>query len=269
MDFKIILLGIIQGLTEFLPVSSSGHLALAKIFMGIELPPLNYDLVLHVSTVLATVIFFAPDILELLAEWFSGFFRASARKRAGWRIGWAVLLGTVITAAAGLFLKDYAEDASMNSLAVGCGLIVTAAVLFISRKMGKGCGHVTLTDGLFVGIAQGLAVFPGVSRSGLTIMAGLAAGLSKEEAFRFSFLLSVPAILGAAALQALEIGGWNAFVSTLPPGWYIGAACAFVSGLFSLFVLKKLVISSKWWLFGVYCLVLGFAAIGVTYLGAW
>ncbi|MBR4400943.1 MAG: undecaprenyl-diphosphate phosphatase [Synergistes sp.] len=269
MDLKVVLLGIIQGLTEFLPVSSSGHLALARIFLGMELPPLNYDLILHVATVLATLVFFAPDILELLAEWFSGFFSSGGRKRAGWRIGWAVIAGTVITAAIGLFLKKYAEEASMNSLAVAAGLIVTAAVLFLSRKMGNGCGHVTLTDGLYAGIAQGLAVFPGVSRSGLTIMAGLAAGLSKEEAFRFSFLLSVPAILGAAAMQALEIGGWHEFVSTLPPGWYIGALCAFVSGLLSLFVLKRLVIASKWWLFGVYCLTVGMLAAGATYLGAW
>ncbi len=269
MDLKVVLLGFIQGLTEFLPVSSSGHLALAKIFLGMELPPLNYDLVLHVATVLATMIFFAPDSLELLAEWFSGFFSSARRKSAGWRIGWAVIAGTVITSVIGIFLKKYAEEASLNSLAVAAGLIVTSIVLFISRKMGKGCGHVSFMDGIYVGIAQGLAVFPGVSRSGMTIMAGLAAGLSKEEAFRFSFLLSVPAILGATVLKAAEIGGWREFVSTLPPGWYLGALCSFITGLVSLFILKRLVIASKWWLFGIYCLAVGLAAAGAAYLGVW
>ena len=269
MNSKAILLGFIQGFTEFLPVSSSGHLARAKIFLGMEMLSLNYDLVLHVSTVLATLIFFAPDIAVLFIEWSSGFSNAQRRRSAGWSIGWAVIAGTVITAAIGLALKNFAEEASMNSIMVGAGLVVTGVVLLISRKMGNGCGHVAFTDGLYVGIAQGLAVFPGVSRSGMTIMAGLAAGLSKEAAFRFSFLLSIPAILGAALVQALEIGGWREFVSSLPSDWFLGALCAFASGLFSLFVLKKLVIASKWWLFGVYCLAAGVAAIGVTCLGAW
>ncbi|MCF0247143.1 MAG: undecaprenyl-diphosphate phosphatase [Synergistes sp.] len=269
MGKEVIILGLIQGFTEFLPVSSSGHLALAKIFLGFELPPLNYDLILHVSTTLATVIFFFKDIVSALVEWISGFFNADSRKKEGWYIGWAVIVGTVITGVIGLLLKNFAEDASLNSLAVGLGLLVTGVLLIASRWVREGCGRVVLTDGIYVGIAQGIAVMPGISRSGMTIMAGLAAGLSKEAAFRFSFLLSIPAILGATLLQALEIGGWNEFVSTLPSGWFIGAVGAFLSGLLSLIILKRLVLASKWWFFGIYCLVVGLAAVCVTFLGIW
>ena len=255
MNFDVIILGFVQGFTEFLPVSSSGHLALAKIFLGIELPPLNYDLVLHVSTTLATILFFFSDILTFLGQWCAGFVNAEARKKLGWHIGFA--------------LKNFAEEASLNSLLVGIGLVVTGILLVVSRWIREGYGRVALMDGVYVGIAQGIAVMPGISRSGMTIMAGLAAGLSKESAFRFSFLLSIPAIIGATLVQALEIGGWHNFVSTLPSGWFFGAVCAFLSGLLSLFILKKLVIASKWWFFGIYCLIVGLSAIGVTYLGAW
>lgn len=269
MNIDVMILGFVQGFTEFLPVSSSGHLALAKIFLGVELPPLNYDLVLHVSTTLATILFFFLDIFTFLAQWCAGFVNADARKRPGWSIGWAVILGTLITGAIGFGLKGFAEEASLNSLMVGIGLVVTGVLLVASRWISNGCGRVALIDGVCVGIAQGIAVMPGISRSGMTIMAGLAAGLSKESAFRFSFLLSIPAIIGATLVQALEMGGWHNFVSTLPAGWFLGGLCAFGSGLLSLFILKKLVITSKWWLFGIYCLVAGLSAIGVTCLGVW
>lgn len=269
MDFDVIFLGFVQGFTEFLPVSSSGHLALAKIFLGVELPPLNYDLVLHLSTTLATILFFSADIITFLSQWCAGFFNAEARKKPGWSIGWAVLLGTVITGLIGFSIKGFAEEASLNSFMVGVGLIVTGILLVVSRWIRAGFGKVSLMDGVYVGIAQGIAVMPGISRSGMTIIAGLSAGLSKESAFRFSFLLSIPAIVGATLIQALEIGGWHNFSSTLPQGWYLGAIAAFSSGLLSLFLLKRLVIASKWWYFGIYCLLMGLSAIIVTYMGVW
>ena len=269
MNFDIIILGFVQGFTEFLPVSSSGHLALAKIFLGVALPPLNYDLVLHVATTLATIVFFFGDIWMFFLQWIAGFTDKDARLKQGWSIGWAVILGTVITGAIGMVLKNFAEEASMNSLMVGIGLVITGFLLICSRWLRQGFGRVTLMDGIYVGIVQGIAVLPGISRSGSTILAGLAAGLSKEAAFRFSFLLSIPAIIGATVVQAMEFGGWHHFASTLPAGWFFGALCAFLSGLLSLFILKRMVINSKWWFFGIYCLIVGFSAIAVTFSGAW
>lgn len=269
MDHRILILGFIQGFTEFLPVSSSGHLALAQIFFGLEMPPLSYDLVLHAATMAATVLFFLNDIVRLFTEWVWGFFSKDKRVLNGWSVGWAVIIGTLVTGAIGMIIKDFAEEAIMNSLMVGIGLVITGVVLISSRFMRKGLGRVSPFDGIFVGIAQGIAVMPGISRSGMTMMAGTAAGISREEVFRFSFLLSIPAILGAALIQATEVGGFGAFISSLPQGWHLGAAAAFISGLASLFVLKKLVIASKWWLFGIYCLTIGSLSIVISFLGVW
>lgn len=269
MDYNVVLLGFIQGFTEFLPVSSSGHLALAKIFFGMEMPPLSYDLVLHVATMAATVLFFFNDILSLFREWVLGLFSKKDRTLPGWSVGWAVFFGTMVTGAIGLLIKDFAERAMMNSLMVGFGLLFTGILLISSRFLRKGFGKVSSSDGLFIGIAQGIAVMPGVSRSGMTMIAGTAAGISREEAFRFSFLLSIPAIMGAALLQTKDVGGFDLFLSSLPQGWFLGAAAAFVSGLASLFVLRKLVIASKWWFFGIYCLALGSLSMVTSFLGVW
>jgi undecaprenyl-diphosphatase len=269
MDIKIILLGLIQGLTEFLPISSSGHLALAHIFLGTDMPALSYDLVLHVATACATVLFFIRDIYALLMEWLIGLISPDRRKSPGWNIGWAVVVGTMVTAVIGIAIKDFAEAAMLNSLLVGLGLLFTGAVLIVSCFIRPAAGRVRFFDGIAVGIAQGIAVLPGVSRSGMTMMAGIAAGLSRPEAFRFSFLLSIPAILGATVFQAMELGGTGDFCSTLPGGWFLGVIVAFLSGLASLAVLRKIIIASKWWVFGVYCLIMGMSAIIISYTGAW
>ncbi|MDO5563345.1 MAG: undecaprenyl-diphosphate phosphatase [Synergistaceae bacterium] len=269
LNTNVILLGLIQGLTEFLPVSSSGHLALAQIFLGTNLPPLSYDLVLHVATTLATILFFLGEILLLLGEWINGFVNADKRMSEGWSVGWSVILGTIITAAIGIVMKNFAEAASQNSLLVAFGLIFTGVALIAGGFIHTGYGRISVLDGLFVGVAQGIAVLPGVSRSGMTMMSALLRGLGREDAFKFSFLLSIPAILGATVLQALEVGGWNKFISSLPAQWYIGAAVAFISGFLSLYILRKIVLASKWWVFGVYCLLLGVGVVVVTYLGVW
>ena len=269
MDYKVVLLGIVQGFTEFLPVSSSGHLALAKIYLGIEMPPLSYDLVLHLATMMATILFFFNDIVKLFGEWISGLFNKDRRNSTGWSLGWAVFIGTMFTGAIGMLIKNFAEEASMNSLMVGLGLLFTGIILISSRFIRKGLGKIAPFDGTFIGIAQGIAVMPGISRSGMTMVAGTALGISREEVFRFSFLLSIPAIMGAALMQAKDVGGFDAFVSALPSGWYLGATAAFLSGLVSLFVLRKLVIASKWWFFGLYCLALGSFAVITSFLGVW
>lgn len=269
IGFDAVLLGLVQGLTEFLPVSSSGHLALTQIFLGMEMPPLSYDLVLHVATACATVVFFWMDIWDAFFSWTRGLFSARYRKSRGWSLGWAVILGTLVTGAAGLAVKGYAETAMQNSLSVGIGLCITGVVLLLSLFAGRSLGTVMVKDGFFVGLAQAVALWPGISRSGMTIASGMALGLSKEEAFRFSFMLSLPAIFGATLLQALEVGGWDVFVAALPPYWYLGAGMSFVSGLLALMLLKKLVISSRWWIFGVYCLALGIATVAASYLEVW
>ena len=267
MNEKIVLLGFLQGLTEFLPVSSSGHLALAQNFCGIDNASAAYDIVLHIATMLATLIFFCFDIYYLVSEWLSGFVSDAAKTKEGWRTGWAVIFATIITGIIGIAMKPVVETVLQKSLFVGLGLLVTGALLIASHFIKEGYGHVRPADGIIVGIAQGIATLPGVSRSGMTILAGCRAGLSRDEAFRLSFLVSIPAICGATLLEAFDLGGFGAFCAALPNGWFWGASAAFLSGLFALFILKKLVINAKWWIFGIYCLLLGLISVGVSFFG--
>jgi len=267
MQNKIILLGLVQGLTEFLPVSSSGHLALMQIFGGVETASVSYDIVLHFATMLATIVFFAYDIYYTAVEWIGGFFRESSRTKYGWAAGWAVIIATIITAVIGIFMKHIVENCMQNSLCIGLGLLFTGVLLIYSHFLKSGFGHVRPADGFIVGLAQGIATLPGVSRSGMTIFAGCLAGLSKDEAFRFSFLISIPAICGATLLEALQLGGFANFAAALPKGWLAGSITAFVSGFVALCILKKLVISAKWWLFGVYCLLLGAVTVVISFVG--
>lgn len=262
-------LGLIQGLTEFLPVSSSGHLALAQIFIGMEMPPLSFDLVLHVATSCATIVFFWRDLWNTLFSWIRGFFDCDYRRSSGWRLGWSVILGTAMTCVIGLPIKGYAEAALQNSLSVGLGLCFTGVILSLSVFVRSGLGRVNIKDGFFVGLAQGVAIWPGISRSGMTIMTGQLSGLDKEEAFKFSFFLALPAVFGSTLFESMEVGGWKVFVASLPELWYVGAAVSFFSGLLALMILKKMVISSKWWLFGVYCLFAGISTVIISYAGVW
>ncbi len=264
-----LLLGALQGATEFLPVSSSGHLALAQIFLGWQEPPLAYDLSLHVATTLATLLYFSRDLSTLLGEWLRGFGDRGGRAEPGWRIGWAVILGTLVTGLVGLPMKPLVERALGNSLAVGLGLCATGGMLLAASALARGDGSIRPRSGLWVGVAQGIAVLPGISRSGSTIVAGLLGGLSREEAFRFSFLLSIPAVLGALLLEMRELGGTSAFVAALPPGWLFGDCLAFGVGLAALALLRRIVIRGRWGIFGVYCLCVGGGTLIVTALGIW
>ena len=261
-DFHTLSLGIIQGATEFLPISSSGHLALLQMFYGWEQNGLLFfNLILHCATILAVLIFFRNDIVTLLTQWLKGFFSSEGRKSEGWSYGWAVLAGSVVTACIALPLKGMVETAMASRLAVGAGFLITAALLCVAPLFParEGEKKSLLKAALFVGLIQGIAVFPGISRSGSTIAAALLMGLAAPEAFRLSFLMSVPAITGAALLEALQVLRDPAL--TLPAGWIISAAAAFLVGFFALATLRRLVLSGKWAYFGVYCFFLGLIAV--------
>ena len=260
-----VFLGLVQGVTEFLPVSSSGHLALFQQLFGIGEAALSYDLLLHFATMLATLVFFGKDVALLLCQWCRGLLSAESRTAEGWTFGWAVIAGTVLTGAIGLSLKPLVERAMTLPWAVGAGLLVTAAVLWYGSSLATDlCGRpVTPARGLVVGIVQGIAVLPGISRSGSTIVTGMKTGLSAPSAFRFSFLLSLPAIFGATLLEMkdlLQVPDWS---STLPSGWAAGTAAAFFSGLVSLAVLRRLVTRGKWRPFAAYCAFVGLLALAI------
>ena len=258
-DWHTLILGILQGVTEFLPVSSSGHLALLQDFFDFgNANLLAFDLLLHCATMLAVLIYFRKDILQLSAEWFGGFVDGEKRKSEGWKMGWAVLAGTVVTAIVALPMKGAVEKAMESRICVGAGLLVTAGLLCMAPLLPERRRSVSLRIALIVGLVQGIAVLPGISRSGSTIVAGLVLGLAASEAFRFSFLMSIPAIAGASLLEFLKaLRG----PLVLPPGWMLSAVAAFLLGWLALATLRRLVISGRWAYFGIYCFVLGLFAI--------
>jgi undecaprenyl-diphosphatase len=267
MDLAAVSLGLLQGVTEFIPISSSGHLALARAIAGYGETTLSFDLVLHIATLLAVFLYFSNDIALVLFEWCYGFFNVNARRWTGWRFGWAVIAGTVVTGPVGILLSPFVKEASSNMLWLGANFLVTGALLLSSKFLTERDDGVGMRSAWFIGLAQGLAVFPGVSRSGSTIWAGLVFGLSRDEAFRFSFILSIPAVIGASLFEARELGGFAEFMSSLPEGWLSAAIAAFASGLLSLALLRKLVLGAKWWAFSLYCIALGCVVVIYSVMG--
>ncbi|MDR1874566.1 MAG: undecaprenyl-diphosphate phosphatase [Synergistaceae bacterium] len=258
-DRYTLILGAVQGLTEFLPISSSGHLALLQMFFDFRSSGLlAFDLILHCATTLAVLIFFRNDVVRLLTQWLRGFTGSEARASEGWTTGWAILAGTVATGVLALPLKGLVETAMRSYIAVGAGLLTTAGLLCIVPLLPKRNRALSIRVAVLVGIAQGLAVFPGVSRSGTTIMAALALGLAAPDAFRLSFLMSIPAIMGASLMEYLKVLRTSV---VLPDGWLLSAAVAFLLGCLSLALLRRLVLSGKWAYFGIYCFLLGVFAI--------
>lgn len=251
-----VILGLLQGLTEFLPVSSSAHLALAQAFFGFSEPMLTFDVALHFATMIATMIYFREDLVNLGGQWFSGLVRPDSRKTPGWTIGWAMIAGTAITVALALPLKPLVERLSTSVFAVGVALLATGGILWLASSMSPRTGVVRLFNALPMGLAQGLAVIPGISRSGSTIVAGMISGLSPQEAFRLSFLMSLPAVLGATLLELKDVSS-----AVMPSGWLVGMVVSGVSGYFALKVLHKVVTLGRWRGFSLYCVAVGLIAI--------
>ncbi|MFY9429933.1 MAG: undecaprenyl-diphosphate phosphatase [Acetomicrobium sp.] len=250
--FHTLFLGALQGVTEFLPVSSSGHLALAQNLFGFDDPPLAFDVFLHFATMMSIFVYFLRDILELSKEWFLGLIDKSLRESSGWKYGWAVILGTFVTAIVALPIESVASRAFGVPWAVSCGLIVTASLLNWAGRIALSDKSINIWTGLIAGLAQGFAVMPGISRSGSTIVATLMTGAKREEAFRFSFLLSLPAIMGATLLEGTKVVKQQA---VLPDGWFYACVLAFFCGLASLRFMKKIVIFGRWRFFSLYCLL--------------
>ena len=250
-----LILGLVQGLTEFLPVSSSGHLVFAKEILDYNTPGLLLETVVHVATTLAVVIFFRRRFTEIIM----GLPEDPAIRSLVLMLG----LAFIITAGLGLALGDRIVSAFESPSLVGGMLLVTAAVLFSTRYIRPTSGGTSLLGitwrvALLVGLAQGLAIFPGVSRSGLTIVAGLWLGTGRTAAADFSFLLAVPTIL-AASLFSLwlepDLSGTDA------GGLLIAGAAAFISGLVAIQWLMRWLQRGQLWWFSIYCGLIGGVAV--------
>lgn len=241
-----ILLAIVQGLTEWLPVSSSGHLVIAQEWLGLELP-LMFDIMLHVGTLCVIIVVFWKDMVKMVAAIGKLDFRTEDGKLALF-----IAVGSIPTALIGFFLHDVFESFFHNLIAVGIAFVVTGLFLHVSERQ-KGERKLSYLDSLLTGIAQGASISPGISRSGLTIATGLLRKVKKETAFKYSFLLSMPAIVGATIIESrgLIIGDLD-FLAL-----FIGVVTSFIVGYVSLRVLKKVVMNGKFHLFAYYCWIVG------------
>ena len=216
-----IILGIIQGLTEFLPVSSSAHLALIPWLLGWNDQGLSFDIALHVGTVLAVIVYFFRDWVQVIAQGFGlNTLGNDPSIRRNPKLLWLLVLGSVPAGIAGLLVKDLAENVWRNNqYLIGSMLILVGLFMWWADRQGsrrKDLGNVSPTDSLSIGAAQALALVPGVSRSGITICAGLLRNLDRETAARFSFLLATPAIAGAAAKDAWDLMRHGGGIAGIP-----------------------------------------------------
>ena len=259
-----ILLGLLQGLTEFLPVSSSGHLALAEHFFGIESPGVTFEVFVHFGTAMAVLLFFRGRVASILVA----LARCAIRLQhdaADVRLAVHLLLATVPAAAIGYFLASRIEDAFTSPVLVSVLLMVTGFILWFSGKLFPGTkARGTWLDALAIGVAQALAILPGISRSGSTVTAGLAVGLERKAAAEFAFLLSVPVIFGAAAVHlgdALEAGASSG------PALAFGTLAAFLSALPAIALLLRAVTAGKLSSFAYYCWIVGAVSLAFVVTG--
>ena len=249
---EAIIWGLVQGLTEFLPVSSSGHLRLVPDLFGVNPPDLATSAVLHLGTLTAVLAFYRSDIV-----WMA---RGVRRDRVARRMVIMVAIATVPAVVAGTTLGSAVERFQESSTAVGTALLVTGAVLMssrLARTRNRRAEDVGIGDAVGIGLAQTLALLPGISRSGMVITAGIMRGLSPVQAARFGFLLAVPVTLGAGTREAISVAG----TGLLGPELLVGTVVAAVCGYWAISVLVKLLVRHSLWPFAAYCAVAGVVAL--------
>ncbi len=266
--FHAIALGIIKGLTEFLPISSSGHLVLGKVLFGFNDTRLIFEVFVHFGTVLSVIVAFYKDIGDLITSFFRGLIHPGQWKSLwttdeSFRLSWLILLGIIPAGVIGLLVEGYVTDAFSNPTFVGFTLLITALILWTSRFANPEDAPVNWKRSIIIGFAQALAIIPGISRSGTTITAGLWLRLSAESAAKFSFFLAIPVILGASLMKLFEI-----FTLQLTGSQLVlilaGTIAAFLSGWIAIIFLMDTLRKGKFSWFALYCLVIGLVTIFIT-----
>lgn len=269
---RAVVLGIVQGATEFLPVSSSGHLVIVPWVLGWPAPSLLFDTVLHWGTLLSILFVFWRDFIAIIAATLRSIVQRSL-KDPNARLGWYIVIGTLPAAVIGLLFKDYVEALFHSPRATGFFLLVTAGLLALSERLARRIqspallDKMTLSQAISIGAAEAIALAPGLSRSGATIAAGLAVGLRRDVAARFSFLLGTPAFLGAGLLQmadalAVDAAEVVAQVPELVAGFLASAIVGFLAIRFMLSYLRQRTLH----VFAIYCLVAGLAVIALSFV---
>ena len=260
--------GVVQGLTEFLPISSTAHLRIVPALFGWDDPGAAFTAVVQLGTMAAVLLYFRADLWQIARAWVGGLRDPEQRRTLDSRLGWYILLGTVPIAVLGLAFKDPIENEFRNLYLIGAALIAFGLVMaYIDARSTRERGIESLDarDGLFVGVAQALALVPGVSRSGATISAGLWRGLDRPAAARYSFLLSVPAVVLSGLFELRHIGGEGA----APAGATVLAVLlAFVTGYASIAFLLRYLARHTLGVFVAYRVILGTLVIALAAVGA-
>jgi undecaprenyl-diphosphatase len=262
--WQLAILGVVQGLTEFLPVSSSAHLVFAEAVLGVRRPGVLLEALVHLGTVGAVLVVYGRDLVRVLAAWAR---RPLALQGPG-RVVWLLACTTAVTGTVGFVFREPLEASFASVRWTAFQLVVTGVLLWAAReRSGRAAEEMTWQDAGWIGLAQAVAIIPGISRSGITIAAGLWRGLGREEAARYSFLASVPAILGAAAYSLAK--DWEAAASS----GYTGAAmvagflAALLSGAAAIVWLVGLLRRGRLRAFAYYCWVVGGAVFVASWLG--
>lgn len=267
---QAIILGLAQGLAEFLPISSSGHLALIQYFFGISADNvLPFAVLLHLGTLVSVFIVYWKDIVELVKELGAVIKDICTGKgprinaNPTRRLGFMIIVATIPTAVIGMLFNDLFNAMYLSLIAIGTGLLITGTILVVAERMGKNnktVKEMKFRHAVFVGVMQGIAICPGISRSGSTLFGGLIAGLNREFAVKFAFLISIPSILGSVILEApdaFEAGMDMALIGPVIAGVVVSA----LSGLFAIKAMIKLVSNKRLIGFSIYTWALGIAVI--------
>ena len=272
MDFlRAVVLGVIQGLTEFLPISSSAHLAIFPKFFGWDDPGAAYTAVIQIGTEVAVVLYFWRDIWTIGSGWLRGVFSPAAREEPEWRRGWFIIVGSLPIVVIGVALEDLIDREFRNLWVIGSTLIVLGIVLGIAERVGRKTAPIddlTWPHAVLFGLAQAAAVVPGVSRSGATISMGLFLGYNREAATRYAFLLAIPAVVGAGVYKLKDIGGENDY-GTMPT--IVGTLVSFAVGLAVIHWLLRYVSTRSYMPFVAYRIGLGglvLVLLGAGVIGA-
>ena len=264
--YQSILLGIVQGLTEFLPVSSSGHLVIVPYLLGWEIPAQDafiYDVLVQVATLLAVFAYFWHDLKTISLAFLAGLFKRQPFKDPQARLGWYIILATLPAGVIGILLKDVVERAFASPTASAWLLFVTAALLLAAEKAGlrsRDFKQITWKDAIWIGFFQALAIFPGVSRSGSTIVGGMTRNLDRPSAARFSFLISIPIMLAAGLLAGVDLTGQADLGSKLPiylPGFIAAAGTGYLAIRWLIHYLTR----HPLFIFSIYCIILALVTL--------
>ncbi len=249
-----IFLGIVQALTEFLPVSSSGHLVLAEHFLHIQTPGIAMEVVLHLGTLVSILVYYFSDLSKLAVDFFTN------RDPKGRKLVWMLIIATIPAVIIGLGFEHQIDAFFSNTILVSIAMIFTGCVLFSTRYLKNNQNdNILILSAIAIGIAQAVAIVPGISRSGMTISVAIVLGVTNISAARFSFILAIPALLGAGILK---LNAALSLTTQIPVGAIVGGfLSSALIGYLVIGLLIKLISKDKFWLFSIYCWVVGLSSL--------